>query len=309
MRSNAHPSLYPMAQKIILPILLMVFINFQPAYASSVVTNICISSRCHPDISSKRNLHGPVATRQCTPCHKLGKNYDPNRHNTESFDMTTDRKKLCLECHDDIKKKMTLKSTHKDMADMGCIICHDPHQSERKFHLKEINIARICLKCHKKLGNSIINSTYVHRPIKDGRCEGCHNPHPSGCPSFLKNCHNEEPDIWGGPPNSSYISSCWGCHQRETILDNRTLLTGFRNGDLNLHYLHVVEKRPRAGHPCKRCHQKHASNTPSLIRDDVSMDRGVWTYPVEYSQTIDGGSCVIECHRELGYGRENPFSY
>ena len=34
----------------------------------------------------------------------------------------------------------------------------------------------LCLECHSKIAE-LTNRSTVHRPVRDGQCTSCHNPH------------------------------------------------------------------------------------------------------------------------------------
>ena len=81
-----------------------------------------------------------------------------------------------------------------------------------------------------------------------------------------------------------------------------TTLTGFRNGDKNLHYVHV-NKNPK-GRTSRACHEVHAGKQANHIRERVPF--GKLSYPIRYTKTPNGGSCIVGCHVKRGYDRVNP---
>jgi hypothetical protein len=78
--------------------------------------------------------------------------------------------------------------------------------------------------------------------------------------------------------------------------------TDFRNGRLNLHYLHVNQEN--GGQTCRACHSAHAGNQPKLIRDQAPS--GSWSIPLQFKKSNTGGSCLAGCHGEYTYDRVNP---
>ena len=74
----------------------------------------------------------------------------------------------------------------------------------------------------------------------------------------------------------------------------RAGITGFRNGDENIHFRHVnkVDK----GRTCRACHEVHASKRPAHIREAVPFGSGGWLLDINFEQTEDGGSCAPGCH-------------
>ena len=75
----------------------------------------------------------------------------------------------------------------------------------------------------------------------------------------------------------------------------------FRNGERNLHFLHVNREKGRS---CRACHDEHASNQPKHIRESVPFGR--WTMHTQYTKTETGGGCTTGCHRPYSYDRDNP---
>jgi hypothetical protein len=76
-------------------------------------------------------------------------------------------------------------------------------------------------------------------------------------------------------------------------------LTSFRNGDRNLHYLHV--NRKDKGRTCSTCHEMHGSNLPGQMAESVPF--GQWTLPINYVKQSNGGSCGPGCHVHQSYDR------
>ena len=76
-------------------------------------------------------------------------------------------------------------------------------------------------------------------------------------------------------------------------------MTGFRDGDQNLHFLHV--NRTEKGRTCRACHEAHSSTVPKHLRETVPF--GDWQMPVGYTQTADGGRCAPGCHLPKTYSR------
>jgi predicted CXXCH cytochrome family protein len=96
---------------------------------------------------------------------------------------------------------------------------------------------------------------------------------------------------------------CFECHKKDLVLDERTTtLTGFRNGDLNLHYLHVHQEK---GRTCVACHAPHGSFQEAQVRRSTPF--GAWDIPIGFTKTPTGGVCGASCHVVKKYDREKPF--
>jgi hypothetical protein len=87
----------------------------------------------------------------------------------------------------------------------------------------------------------------------------------------------------------------------QLVLQPKTTgLTRFRNGEDNLHFVHV--NRPDKGRSCRACHATHASTHEAHVRDSVPY--GKWELPINFKPTTTGGSCMPGCHKEAPYDRE-----
>ena len=96
---------------------------------------------------------------------------------------------------------------------------------------------------------------------------------------------------------------CFSCHDKQLVLNEQAKgLTGFRNGEQNLHFVHV--NKSDKGRSCRACHETHASVQPRHIRDSVPY--GQWQMPINFKKIETGGSCAPGCHKPFGYDREKP---
>ena len=261
---------------------------------------------CHIDkaeaIHKAAVVHKPVS-EDCTGCH--------NPHAApKKFMLIADAPELCLGCHKDMKDKLA-KVTVKHGAlekDRTCLNCHDAHMSQIAKNLR-MEPMDLCLSCHdreykREKGKSVQNmkewlnaNTDHHGPIKQKDCSGCHNPHGSNSFRMLSNYY---PPTFYKPFDLNNYKLCFGCHEKTVALNPKTTkLTNFRNGDENLHFLHV--NKPVKGRTCRACHETHASNFPKHIREAVPF--GAWDLPVNYEQTKNGGSCAPGCHKLKKYDR------
>ena len=186
--------------------------------------------------------------------------------------------------------------------------CHKPHGGDLDKLLKD-RLVDVCMTCHKQEikrpeGRAVPDVADVldpkktkHGPIKDGSCAGCHNVHGSDAAQLLARPY---PERFYAPFKADSYDLCFGCHDRQLVLAKETEeSTGFRDGDVNLHYVHVNRKK---GRTCRACHSTHTSDSPAHIRDSVPF--GKWKIPLNYKPTKSGGSCTPGCHQELGYERQ-----
>lgn len=91
----------------------------------------------------------------------------------------------------------------------------------------------LCLECHSKAAH-LIGKPVVHRPVRDGKCTACHNPHASRHSGLLAD---------------SGSALCFNCHDRRKGFDAR-----------------VVHKPVEEG-KCLSCHDAHASVNAFLLEE------------------------------------------
>jgi predicted CXXCH cytochrome family protein len=272
--------------------------------------DLCIG--CHSEMQQQLAdvsfVHEP-AREDCLACH------DPHASDQPMM-VKQPMVELCTTCHEQVKEAVS-QATHKHSAvtqDRGCVNCHTPHGGDLAKLLKDTPID-LCLTCHDRSitaeDGRIINSVteladpglIKHGPIKDGSCGGCHNVHGSDSAKLLV---RDYPETFYEPFDLNSYDLCFSCHDQQLVLTpNARGLTGFRNGNQNLHYLHV-NKDPR-GRTCRACHNVHASSLPLHLRESVPY--GKWELPINYRQTEAGGSCAPGCHKPKAYDRDRPVDY
>jgi len=269
--------------------------------------DLCLS--CHPSIQrllKKPNVHPPVTLMGCTACH------DPHAEDNE-FRLKMPKGEICFMCHPQMKDVRD-NSPNQHSALMirdGCLNCHNPHGSDHPKHLKFAIPKDLCLSCHDKVmareedGKRIKNMAEhfaknkdPHGPNQWGDCVMCHNPHGSENYRILK-----------APFPSGFYSSfskenyiCFTCHDAAPFTEKETTVTGFRNGKLSLHWVHVNKDK---GITCRDCHDWHATNgLPHHIKEYAEF--GKVKIPLNYQPTENGGFCGPICHPRRGYDRVKP---
>lgn len=276
-----------------------------PALLSAEGRDVC--AECHDELFERVEdsafAHEPVKDR-CTDCH--------NPHGgAHRFFLADEPPELCLGCHDTIEELLDDATVTHDAvtADRACLNCHDPHAGEiEKLLLKES--MALCLSCHDREQGSgdekVLNIALHlkenpdhHGPIRDGDCTSCHNPH--GGENF-RMLNLAFPARFYVPFDEESYALCFDCHEVEMLEDEETdEATGFRNGERNLHFLHV--NRAVKGRTCRACHDLHGSTRPKHIRDSVPF--GKWRIPINFEQEGSGGSCQPGCHRKYRYDRDS----
>ncbi|MFV2082363.1 MAG: cytochrome c3 family protein, partial [bacterium] len=261
---------------------------------------LCFS--CHEDnMTNRKVVHGPVAAGDCNICHnphssdfkgmvefkgselcflchldrraQFEQKYKHKPaaencalcHDTHSSDysymLKGEGQNLCFRCHKDLEKQLTeAKVTHGALEKGICTVCHTAHASDFPRQLKTA-AKQICFTCHKEMAVKVKKAEFVHGPVKQDDCYACHNPHGSGFTKVLKKAFPAE--FYIAYATESY-ALCFDCHNQDISIDQfTTTLTGFRNGDQNLHFLHVNREK---GISCKACHEVHAGSQAKHIR-------------------------------------------
>lgn len=244
-----------------------------------------LCNQCHEALDTARNVHRPVAMGQCTACH------DPHTAPNDKL-LKKAGMPLCLTCHEN---KFQQKHMHGPVADGNCLICHDPHQSDHPYLLKR-SVPGLCFGCHDA---SVMSGKSVHAPVKKGNCLSCHDAHGS---SYRKHLQKDFPEEFYLSFSVEKFALCFDCHNNEMVMDRRTdSLTNFRDGDRNLHYLHV--NKSDKGRSCKTCHDPHSAEQPKLIKRKIP-GFGKWEIPIGFDKTATGGTCVVGCHKPRSYDRQ-----
>lgn len=274
---------------------------------AATVNDVCFT--CHVDkadaFKGKKFIHKPVREK-CTNCHS------PHAGDYKYNFKADGLQELCFGCHKD-KKEWTasVKVKHGGLeTDKKCLACHDPHVSDYARQLVKAPMD-VCLMCHDKPLQApdkklLDMKTYLaqnkdwHGPIRQKDCSACHNTHGSNNFRILRKYF---PPVFYAPFDPKNYELCFNCHEKTLVLDAKTTtLTGFRNGDQNLHFVHV--NKAIKGRTCRACHDAHATNNPKHIRDAVPF--GAWGLPVGFQKNANGGSCLPGCHQKFQYNRINP---
>ncbi len=269
---------------------------------------VCFS--CHEEkgeaVKGEKHVHSPVA-EGCILCHSP-------HSGAFQYNLSADgRKDLCFTCHDDKQGDIkAAKVPHGGLdTEKGCLACHDPHVANYANQLL-MQPADLCLSCHDRAygdkGKARVANMKAmlqdnrdhHGPIRQKDCSGCHNAHGSDNFRLLREYF---PKLFYAPYQASNYKLCFMCHE-QTIAEEKltTTLTGFRNGDQNLHYVHV--NKEVKGRTCRACHDAHATNNPKHIRDAVPF--GAWKLPINFKKSAGGGTCLPGCHQLFAYDRQKP---
>ncbi len=263
---------------------------------------LCHKKEFEPQLMM-RHIHEPVI-EDCQKCH--------NPHGSNSPMMLyKDEPEFCYDCHQNIEQIIRTSSHVHEAIIIGksCSNCHAAHASSLPRLLRN-PMLEICLSCHNKriksrdgtilenIAKIMEESPFKHGPIQQNNCIACHNPHGS---NIFRRLVSYFPEEFYSPFDLQEYNLCFQCHPKDTFLQERTTsLTNFRDGDLNLHFLHV--NKEEKGRTCRACHEIHASKQKAHVRSLVPY--GNWEFPLEFTANADGGTCAAGCHDEKKYSRK-----
>ncbi len=249
-------------------------------------------------------LHEPLK-EGCTRCH--------TPHSSDyGHLLKSPVEQLCFECHADVEAQVAeAQSPHGAVLTADrCGNCHDPH-AEGRSHLLRDELREVCLRCHDRPQQAYDGRTipdmrpvlhdrkHLHGPVRTGQCNACHAVHGSRNAKLLRKYF--PPEFYTAFDLSSY-ALCFECHSQAVVLEKETgSLTNFRDGDRNLHYVHV--NRPQKGRTCRSCHEIHGSNLPRHMASEVPFEGGGWSMPIKFEPTPTGGRCSPGCHEAKEYRR------
>lgn len=261
---------------------------------------------CHLEVEqSGPGLHVHAAMEQgCTSCHDA-------HASLHQYMLHAPTDELCGTCHEGLQTQLESAAVvHGAVhASNGCTQCHSPHSS-RLPSLQKHAEPETCLACHDKpieteTGRVLTNMALLlhespdhHGPIRAGSCSSCHQPHSSDHSNLLVETY--PPEFYAAFDLDRY-RLCFTCHMADLVTTRDGLgLTRFRDGNLNLHWLHVNQEK---GRTCRACHEVHASKRAFHIREAVPFGSSGWMLEINFEALPDGGRCAPGCHVEKAYVR------
>ena len=280
-----------------------------------VATGRDLCFTCHAEMKEQMTrvkFQHKAVEQDCTSCH------DPHASN---FPMQVKQEPLalCTSCHEHepIKQAaLSAKNKHSIVTSGdACLNCHTAHGGDLAKLMRNDQLT-VCMKCHNNpidrgqgkptvaaVAEVLDPGMDKHGPINQGSCGGCHNVHGSDAAHLLAKAY---PEPFYQPFALDKYDLCFSCHDKQLVLTQRTTgLTKFRNGERNLHFLHV--NKSDRGRNCRACHDAHASPNPLHVRSSVPY--GNWEMPINFKQTQTGGSCAPGCHKPFEYDRETAVEY
>src|SRR5688572_23765575 len=213
---------------------------------------------CHgdilTDIESAAHVHAPLETG-CGACHSGHGGADRSLLRAPERD-------LCLGCHESILSARGAKSEAHPPRQGGasCLDCHSAHVAASPG-LVAGGVSGACYGCHsreivleggRKIADvkaEIAGALSVHEPVAKGVCDACHSGHASEHGDLLAKPYSVE--MYTQEADRAF-ELCFGCHDPALAAAERTTATRFRDGDRNLHHVHVKGPKSRT---CALCHR------------------------------------------------------
>ncbi|MDX2431828.1 MAG: cytochrome c3 family protein [Bacteroides sp.] len=281
--------------------LFLVFGGGSEAPADNNVPQEMACTECHTDLVENDVMHYP-AEDACDNCHESTGNEHPG--DSLGFALMDQIPALCFYCHEEGAE---IDHPHQPVSEGKCLDCHDAHGSSNAMVLKSPE-QELCLSCHNKsyesdssltinIGRLVKGKMIPHSAIEGGGCLVCHRSHGSENQNFLVVLY----------PVDDYISVstegfglCFQCHDTDLLEAEETEWgTNFRNGNQNLHWLHINGNK---GRNCRMCHNLHGSEQKFLMEEQVAF--GDWEMKMNFIPEEQGGSCLSGCHSKLSYSRQ-----
>jgi len=281
-------------------------------------------------------LHSPIKAKGCVVCHQLVNDSQKSpklsaAHPSIALNMGAEQSSTCFKCHVEWEKKFKkLPHAHSAIKENGCTSCHNPHGADNAKLLKVTEFTQeLCLSCHKKNENwekgdevhgaakakllkadsaALCSKCHeeifenkdkgsMHTPARNGECLKCHGQH-YGEKEFLLNKTYEMESYVVNTEKSFQL--CFSCHSPFRS-------TKFRNGENNLHSLHVLNKdKEKDGKErgCTVCHDPHRSSQEMQIRTSFTYKKV--KLPILFQKLPNGGNCTTACHGKKDYDRMSP---
>lgn len=200
-----------------------------------------------PSGHRKHDFHTDKDEQLCKTCHVMA---DKPRKRGEVPDNPEDS--ACHQCHKNI---IQMNSGHAPALNWLCSECHTGKTGEynegvslSKYAAPDPIMER-CFSCHDKIKNDWMARKSEHGPVRDGRCNRCHNPHGGENLFFLRK------PIW---------ELCTTCHAEKAVGEH--VISSFVRAKS-----HPTQGRPDPARPgrelvCSGCHDPHGSQGIYLLR-------------------------------------------
>jgi len=176
----------------------------------------------------------------------------------------------------------------------------------------------VCFQCHER---AAFQKKVVHRPVAEGKCGGCHNPHVARHKGLLQkagarlchSCHLAETvagtkEVVHQPVRQGQCLACHEAHASDAghLLDARLSETCL-GCHKNLARRYKNTHAPFAKGNCTACHEPHEAGNPQLLKGEpnavcVSCHAGDRVRQAHPSYPMPLNDC-LSCHTPHGSGR------
>lgn len=161
-----------------------------------------------------------------------------------------------------------------------------PAHAQKDLKLKEGAAGTVCLSCHEGM-KEVMDKPFVHSPLADGDCVGCHNPHTSNfemlmaapAESICYTCHDSVvPDGAKSVHKVVADGQCTLCHDPHASENEFNLLKKDSELCSKCHQeLAGRIKEAKYSHPpvrenCLECHAAHAAGGNEKLLDAASPE-------------------------------------
>ena len=242
------------------------------APGDATATERYCAGTCHEDIQGVAHRHSAVEMGDCTDCHQPEASSSAKCDSGNVFAILP-VPDLCFECHDD-----PANGTKLHGFDKTCNECHNPHGGDDRMNMQRGSVPAQCFSCHKEH----MAGALIHKPVEDGLCGRCHDPHDSSAPKRLRKPIGE---------------LCFDCHEKAKVIEEISA-AGTVHG-------------PVAAAQCTSCHNPHQADNPRLLREggndlcfmchgvdstsDFAAQVRIELEGLEVHGAVAGGSCT-DCH-------------
>lgn len=195
----------------------------------------------------KAYFHNDKEEQLCKTCHKMipgvVQHVVPDNPEDSS----------CYQCH---KNLVTRAKGHAPSVNWMCTECHTGQAGDygdesigKSKYIAPDPIMERCFSCHENIKQVWFSRKSEHGPVRDGRCNRCHNPHSSDELFFTRK------PIW---------DLCTTCHSEKAT--GAHVISSFVRANS-----HPTRGKPDPARPgrelvCSGCHDPHGSEGIFLLR-------------------------------------------
>jgi predicted CXXCH cytochrome family protein len=219
-----------------------------------------------------------------------------------------------LTCHAGTGKE---KSVHDSAFADKCELCHGESAKHVKaprqntFGKVRMKLSEICLSCH----DNFEFKKFIHKPLLQGDCTACHNPHDSSHKyqliaegkALCFQCHDNRINKNKYSHGPSAMGGCILCHDphsadyKSNLKASGSNLCVFCHMDKNKQSMF---KHKPAAEDCTNCHFPHSGPRKFMLKNNVpelcytchkDKKKMIEAKPVKHAAVTKGKKC-LNCH-------------